>query len=156
MGNWGIGNAMLIMLAGLQGVPTALYDAAKVDGANVWQSFRNVTFPMISPVIFFNLLLEMINAFQVFASAFGRAGITAQVTGQGSLMRLHLTDRRLTGYRTIYPMPEEAARMIALHRHLLNAGHYISTYGMICLSTATTKEEVDALIADTVEGLTRG
>ncbi|MBK9050290.1 MAG: sugar ABC transporter permease [Chloroflexi bacterium] len=49
MGIWGIGNAILIMLAGLQSVPTELYDAAKVDGANTWQSFRNVTFPMISP-----------------------------------------------------------------------------------------------------------
>lgn len=66
MGIWGIGNAMLIMLAGLQGVPTALYDAAKVDGANVWQSFRNVTFPMISPVIFFNLVLAVVGLFQYF------------------------------------------------------------------------------------------
>jgi multiple sugar transport system permease protein len=55
MGIWGIGNAMLIMLAGLQGVPTELYDAAKVDGANGWQTFWKVTFPMISPVIFYNL-----------------------------------------------------------------------------------------------------
>jgi ABC-type sugar transport system permease subunit len=66
MGIWGIGNAMLIMLAGLQGVPTALYDAAKVDGANVWQTFRNVTFPMISPVIFFNLVLAVVGLFQYF------------------------------------------------------------------------------------------
>lgn len=66
MGIWGIGNAMLIMLAGLQGVPTALYDAAKVDGANIWQTFRNVTFPMISPVIFFNLVLAIVGLFQYF------------------------------------------------------------------------------------------
>lgn len=66
MGIWGIGNAMLIMLAGLQGVPTALYDAAKVDGANAFQSFRSVTFPMISPVIFFNLVLAIVGLFQYF------------------------------------------------------------------------------------------
>lgn len=66
MGLWGIGNAMLIMLAGLQGVPTELYDAAKVDGANVWQSFRHVTFPMISPVIFYNVTLSMVGLFQYF------------------------------------------------------------------------------------------
>ena len=66
MGIWGIGNAMLIMLAGLQGVPTALYDAAKVDGANAWQTFRNVTFPMISPVIFYNLVLSVVFLFQYF------------------------------------------------------------------------------------------
>ncbi|MCO5193780.1 MAG: sugar ABC transporter permease [Anaerolineae bacterium] len=66
MGIWGIGNAMLIMLAGLQGVPTELYDAAKVDGANIWHTFRNVTFPMISPVLFYNLVLGVVGIFQFF------------------------------------------------------------------------------------------
>ena len=66
MGIWGIGNAMLIMLAGLQGVPTELYDAAKVDGANGWQTFWKVTFPMISPVIFYNVVLSMVGLFQYF------------------------------------------------------------------------------------------
>lgn len=66
MGIWGIGNAMLIMLAGLQGVPTELYDAAKVDGANTWKTFWSITFPMISPVIFYNLTLNIIGLFQYF------------------------------------------------------------------------------------------
>ena len=66
MGIWGIGNAMLIMLAGLQGVPTELYDAAKVDGANGWHTFWKITFPMISPVIFFNLTLSIVGLFQYF------------------------------------------------------------------------------------------
>ncbi|HSN77506.1 MAG TPA: sugar ABC transporter permease [Anaerolineae bacterium] len=66
MGIWGIGNAMLIFLAGLQGVPTDLYDAAKVDGANGWQSFWKVTFPMISPVVFYNLVLGVVFLFQYF------------------------------------------------------------------------------------------
>lgn len=66
MGIWGIGNAMLIMLAGLQGVPTELYDAAKVDGANPWQTFWKITFPMISPVIFYNLTLSIVGLFQYF------------------------------------------------------------------------------------------
>jgi multiple sugar transport system permease protein len=66
LGIWGIGNAMLIMLAGLQGVPTELYDAAKVDGANGWQTFWKVTFPMISPVIFYNLTLSIVGLFQYF------------------------------------------------------------------------------------------
>jgi len=66
MGIWGIGNAMLIMLAGLQGVPTELYDAAKVDGANGWQTFWKVTFPMISPIIFYNLVLSVVGLFQYF------------------------------------------------------------------------------------------
>lgn len=66
MGIWGVGNAMLIMLAGLQGVPTDLYDAAKTDGANGWQTFWNVSFPMISPVIFFNVVLSVVGLFQYF------------------------------------------------------------------------------------------
>jgi len=66
MGIWGVGNAMLIMLAGLQGVPTELYDAAKTDGANGWQTFWNVSFPMISPVIFFNVVLSVVGLFQYF------------------------------------------------------------------------------------------
>lgn len=66
MGIWGVGNAMLIMLAGLQGVPTELYDAAKVDGATTWATFWNITFPMISPVIFYNLVLNIVGLFQYF------------------------------------------------------------------------------------------
>jgi ABC-type sugar transport system permease subunit len=66
MGIWGIGNAMLTQLAGLQSVPTELYDASKVDGAGVWATFWNVTFPMISPVIFYNLILSIVGLFQYF------------------------------------------------------------------------------------------
>jgi ABC-type sugar transport system permease subunit len=66
MGIWGIGNAMLTMLAGIQGVPTDLYDASKVDGAGSWGTFWNVTFPMISPVIFYNLILSIVGLFQYF------------------------------------------------------------------------------------------
>lgn len=66
LGIWGIGNAFLIFLAGLQGVPTELYDAAKVDGANSWQQFWKITFPMISPVVFYNLTLSIVGLFQYF------------------------------------------------------------------------------------------
>lgn len=66
MGIWGVGNSMLIMLASLQGVPTELYDAAKVDGASAWKILWNITFPMISPVIFYNLVLDIIGLFQYF------------------------------------------------------------------------------------------
>lgn len=66
IGLWGIGNAMLLNLAALQGVPTELYDAAEIDGAGSWSSFWNVTFPMISPVIFYNLILTVVGLFQYF------------------------------------------------------------------------------------------
>jgi multiple sugar transport system permease protein len=70
MGLWGIGNMMLIFIAGLQSVPTELYDAAKVDGAGAWSSFRHVTLPLISPVIFYNLIIVLIATFQYFTQAF--------------------------------------------------------------------------------------
>lgn len=70
MGLWGIGNTMVIFLAGLQGVPQSLYDAALIDGAGPFQRFRVVTFPMLSPVILFNLILGIIGSFQIFTSAY--------------------------------------------------------------------------------------
>ena len=70
MGLWGIGNMMLIFLAGLQSVPSELYDAARVDGAGVWARFRHVTLPMISPVLFYNLIIALIATFQYFTQAY--------------------------------------------------------------------------------------
>jgi multiple sugar transport system permease protein len=70
MGLWSIGPAMVIFLAGLQSVPDALYEAASLDGAGSWARFRHVTLPLISPVVFFNLVLGIINSFQVFTQAF--------------------------------------------------------------------------------------
>ncbi|MGH2394032.1 MAG: carbohydrate ABC transporter permease, partial [Candidatus Limnocylindria bacterium] len=70
MGLWGIGNMMLIFLAGLQSVPTELYDAAKVDGAGAWDTFRRVTLPLISPVLFYNLIIVLIATFQYFTQAY--------------------------------------------------------------------------------------
>ncbi|GAA2026962.1 sugar ABC transporter permease [Pseudokineococcus marinus] len=67
---WQFGAPMVIFLAGLKQVPAELYEAASVDGAGPVRRFLSITLPMLSPVIFFNLLLETINAFQVFASAF--------------------------------------------------------------------------------------
>jgi multiple sugar transport system permease protein len=63
------GNTMMIFLAGLQGIPAELYEAAAIDGANAWHRFRHVTVPMLSPTVFFNLVLGVIGALQVFASA---------------------------------------------------------------------------------------
>jgi multiple sugar transport system permease protein len=67
---WGIGGGMVIYLAGLQGVPTHLYEAAELDGAGSWQRFINVTLPMTSPVIFFNVLMGIIGSWQVFTTAY--------------------------------------------------------------------------------------
>lgn len=62
---WGIGANMIILLAGLQGVPISLYEAARIDGANWWHEFKNVTIPMLSPVLFFVIVISIINSFQI-------------------------------------------------------------------------------------------
>ncbi len=62
---WGIGTNMIIILAGLQGVPQTLYEASRIDGANKWHEFRYVTVPMISPVLFFVIVISTINSFQI-------------------------------------------------------------------------------------------
>lgn len=67
---WGTGHMMLIALAGLQNVPTELYEAARIDGAGRWAQFRNVTLPMISPVLFYNLVIGLIGTFQYFTQAY--------------------------------------------------------------------------------------
>src|SRR5262249_124538 len=70
MSLWGTGQAVVIYLAGLQDVPTHLYEAADLDGANWWQKIRNVTLPMISPVILFNAIMSIIGTFNFFAIPF--------------------------------------------------------------------------------------
>ena len=70
MSLWGIGGAMVIFLAGLQGIPQHLYEAAELDGAGVLSKFWNVTFPMMSPVIFFNVVMSIVGSFQTFTQAF--------------------------------------------------------------------------------------
>jgi len=67
---WGFGSSMVIFLAGLKQIPSEFYEAAAVDGATAWQRNWFVTMPLLSPVIFFNLVIQTIHAFQVFTQAF--------------------------------------------------------------------------------------
>lgn len=70
MSLWTVGGGMIIYLAGLQSVPTQLYESAEIDGAGSWTKFRSITLPMISPTIFFNLVMGIIGSFQVFTSSY--------------------------------------------------------------------------------------
>jgi len=70
MSLWGVGGGMIIFLAGLQGIPEYLYEAAKIDGANQFRQFIHVTIPMMTPVIFFNLIMGIIGTFQTFTQAY--------------------------------------------------------------------------------------
>jgi multiple sugar transport system permease protein len=73
---WQFGSPMVIFLAGLRQVPTELYEAAAIDGAGPWTMFRRVTLPLLAPVVFFNLILQTIDAFKAFTPAFIVSGGT--------------------------------------------------------------------------------
>jgi multiple sugar transport system permease protein len=85
MAAWSFGGAMIIFLAGLQDIPQALYEAADIDGASGWSKFRNITVPLLSPTIFFNLVIGLIGAFQVFTPIYlmtrGGPGTSSMVLG---------------------------------------------------------------------------
>ena len=70
MSLWSVGGGMVIYLAGLQGIPESFYEAAKIDGANSRQLFRFITIPLMTPTIFFNLVMGLIASFQYFTEAF--------------------------------------------------------------------------------------
>ncbi|MEU8349785.1 sugar ABC transporter permease [Streptomyces sp. NPDC048845] len=93
---WQFGAPMVIFLAGLQQIPTELYEAASVDGAGRWRQFVSVTLPMLSPVLFFNLVLQTIQAFQVFTPAFAVSGGRGGPADSTLFYTLYLYDRGFT------------------------------------------------------------
>jgi len=70
MGLWGAGGGMIIWLAGLKGISESYYEAASLDGADTWQQFCHITIPLLSPYIFFNLIMGLIGTFQIFTQAY--------------------------------------------------------------------------------------
>ena len=73
---WTFGAPMVIFLAGLRQIPAMYYEAASVDGAGRWRQFWSITLPLLTPIIFFNLVLQIIHAFQAFTQAFVVSGGT--------------------------------------------------------------------------------
>lgn len=74
MGIWGVGSGMILYLAGLKGVPQSLYEAAYIDGAGAGRRLFSITIPMLSPLIFYNLVMGLIGAFQTFTQAYVMTG----------------------------------------------------------------------------------
>lgn len=70
LGVWQFGSSMLIFLAALKQIPSSLYESANIDGANGWTKFTKITFPMMTPIIFFNLILQVINSFRAFTESY--------------------------------------------------------------------------------------
>lgn len=99
---WGLGNAALIFLAAIKGVPSTYYEAAEVDGANAWEKFLHITLPMTSSVIFFQAIMAIIASFQVFGVAYilfgGETTSSAAGPGNSALFYVLYTYRNAFGY----------------------------------------------------------
>lgn len=102
MSLWGVGGSAVIYLAGLQNVPDQLYEAASVDGANRLQKFVRITLPMLTPTIFFQLVLGMIGAFQTFTPAFIAAGRSGGPLQSGLFYMLYIYNRSFESMRMGY------------------------------------------------------
>ena len=99
---WQFGAPMVIFLAGLKQIPADLYEAASMDGAGPVRKFFNITWPMLSPVIFFNLLMETIHAFQIFSSAYIISNGEGGPAGSTLFYTLYLYLRGFSDFRMGY------------------------------------------------------
>lgn len=94
---WTFGASMVIFLAGLRQIPEEYYEAAAIDGANGWRQFRHITLPLLTPIIFFNLVLGIINSFQTFTQAFVVSGGTGGPSDSTLFYSLYLYDQAFGG-----------------------------------------------------------
>ena len=99
---WQFGSPMLIFLAGLKQIPTEYYEAAAIDGAAAWSKFRNITLPLLTPIIFFNLVMQVINGFMVFTQAFIISGGTGRPLDTTLFYALYLYIRAFTTFEMGY------------------------------------------------------
>ncbi|QDG68216.1 sugar ABC transporter permease [Pseudarthrobacter sp. NIBRBAC000502772] len=99
---WQFGAPMVIFLAGLKQIPADLYEAASMDGAGPVRKFFNITWPMLSPVVFFNLLMETIHAFQIFSSAYIISNGEGGPAGSTLFYTLYLYLRGFSDFRMGY------------------------------------------------------
>lgn len=90
MGIWGIGAGMIVYLAGLKGIPTDLYEAARIDGAGAWASLRHITIPMMSPVIFYTIVLAVVEVLQYFLVPLVLKNGTGEPGGSTNFFNLYL------------------------------------------------------------------
>jgi multiple sugar transport system permease protein len=99
---WQFGSPMIIFLAGLRQVPQDLYEAASMDGAGAWRQFRKITLPMLAPVIFFNMVLQVIEGFKAFTPAFVISGGTGGPIDSTLFYTLYLYQEAFAYFRMGY------------------------------------------------------
>jgi len=99
---WTFGSPMVIFIAGLRQIPGMYYEAASVDGASKWAQFRKITLPLLSPIIFFNLVLQVINAFQSFTQAYVVSNGTGGPADETLFYTLYLYQRGFVQFQMGY------------------------------------------------------
>ena len=99
---WTFGSPMVIFLAGLRQIPREFYEAAATDGAGTWRRFTSITLPLLTPIIFFNLVLAIINSFQAFTQAFVVSGGTGGPSDSTLFYTLYLYQQGFTNYNMGY------------------------------------------------------
>ncbi|WP_019178887.1 carbohydrate ABC transporter permease [Microbacterium yannicii] len=122
---WTFGSTMVIFLAGLRQIPMSYYEAAQIDGANRWQQFWSITFPHLTPVIFFNGLLTLVNSLQSFTPAYVISGGTGQPADSLLLYTVYLYQKGFVDFQMGYASAMAWALLIALG--LLTAGIFWSS-----------------------------
>ena len=99
---WQFGSPMIIFLAGLRQIPQDLYEAASMDGASKWRQFRRITLPLLAPVIFFNMVLQVIEGFKAFTPAFIISGGTGGPVDSTLFYTLYLYQEAFAYFRMGY------------------------------------------------------
>lgn len=99
---WTFGSPMVIFLAGLRQIPAMYYEASSLDGAGRWRKFVSITLPLLSPIVFFNLVLQIINAFQSFTQAFVVSGGTGGPSDSTLFYTLYLYEQGFTRFNMGY------------------------------------------------------
>lgn len=111
---WTFGSPMVIFLAGLRQIPSDLYEAARVDGAGAWRQFLDVTMPMLTPIIFFNLVLQTIGAFQTFNQAYIISGGTGGPVNSTLFYTLYIYQQGFVSFNMGYASALAWVLMVAI------------------------------------------
>jgi len=120
---WTFGSPMVIFLAGLRQIPADLYEAAKVDGAGTWRQFLNITLPMLTPIIFFNLVLQTIGAFQTFNQAYIISGGTGGPLNSTLFYTLYIYQQGFVSFNMGYASALAWVLMLAIA--IVTAIHFL-------------------------------
>ena len=102
IGTWGVGNAMIVFIAALNAVPKDLYEAARIDGASKYRLFRHITWPMISPITFYNVVISLVGLGQYFLVPFVLQGLEGRPNGASRFYTLVFYEQTFSFFQAGY------------------------------------------------------